>query len=396
MANTNPYPVTDGVDEETLQEILATVRAYVREKVVPRELEIEDTDEIPQVVRDESAEMGLFGWAIPEEFGGLGLNARQDALLSFELGYTTPSYRSLFGTNNGIAGQVLVNYGTDEQKQEWLPKIASGEAIASFALTEADAGSDPSGLTTKAVKDGDDYVINGAKRFITNAAMSDVLMVFARTDPNATGSKGISVFLVPTKAEGVTVGPKDKKMGQAGAWTSEIFFDDVRVPSASLVGGEEEVGFRAAMASLNKGRLHIGAICVGQATRILDDTIEHAKNAQQGGRPIADFQLVQAMLADMYADLQSARALVLASAQRWDEGTDRKLGPSSSKLVASEMLGRVADLGVQVHGGMGYMRETSVERFYRHARLFRIYEGTSEIQKLVIARQLLKGAHKQK
>ena len=396
MANTNPYPVTDGVDEETLQEILATVRAYVREKVVPRELEIEDTDEIPQVVRDESAEMGLFGWAIPEEFGGLGLNARQDALLSFELGYTTPSYRSLFGTNNGIAGQVLVNYGTDEQKQEWLPKIASGEAIASFALTEADAGSDPSGLTTKAVKDGDDYVINGAKRFITNAAMSDVLMVFARTDPNATGSKGISVFLVPTKAEGVTVGPRDKKMGQAGAWTSEIFFDDVRVPSASLVGGEEEVGFKAAMASLNKGRLHIGAICVGQATRILDDTIEHAKNAQQGGRPISDFQLVQAMLADMYADLQAARSLVLDSAQRWDESTDRKLGPSSSKLVASEMLGRVADLGVQVHGGMGYMRETSVERFYRHARLFRIYEGTSEIQKLVIARQLLKGAHKQK
>ncbi|MGO1397373.1 MAG: acyl-CoA dehydrogenase family protein [Brevibacterium yomogidense] len=396
MAHTNPYPVTEGVDEETLQEILATVRAYVREKVVPRELEIEDTDEIPQVVREESAEMGLFGWAIPEEFGGLGLNARQDALLSFELGYTTPSYRSLFGTNNGIAGQVLVNYGTDEQKQEWLPKIASGEAIASFALTEADAGSDPSGLTTKAVKDGDDYVINGAKRFITNAAMSDVLMVFARTDPNAQGSKGISVFLVPTTTDGVTVGPKDKKMGQAGAWTSEIFFDDVRVPSASLVGGEEEVGFKAAMASLNKGRLHIGAICVGQATRILDETIEHAKNAQQGGRPIADFQLVQAMLADMYADLQSARALVLDSARRWDEGTDRKLGPSSSKLVASEMLGRVADLGVQVHGGMGYMRETSVERFYRHARLFRIYEGTSEIQKLVIARQLLKGAHKQK
>ena len=394
MAESNPYPTTDGVDGETLQEILATVRAYVREKVVPRELEIEETDEIPQEIRDESAEMGLFGWAIPEEFGGLGLNARQDALLAFELGYTTPSYRSLFGTNNGIAGQVLVNYGTDEQKQEWLPKIASGEAIASFALTEADAGSDPSGLTTKAVKDGDDYVINGSKRFITNAAMSDVLMVFARTDPNATGSKGISVFLVPTASEGVTVGPRDKKMGQAGAWTSEIFFDDVRVPSAYLVGGEEEVGFRAAMASLNKGRLHIGAICVGQATRILDDTIEHAKNAQQGGRPIADFQLVQAMLADCYTELQAARSLVLDSAQRWDDGTDRKLGPSSSKLYASEMLGRVADRGVQVHGGMGYMRETSVERFYRHARLFRIYEGTSEIQRLVIARQLIKGAHK--
>ena len=199
MADTNPYPVTPGVDEETLGSILDTVRSYVREKVIPRELEIEETNEIPREIRDESAEMGLFGWAIPEEFGGLGLNAEQDALLSFELGYTTPSYRSLFGTNNGIAGQVLVNYGTDEQKQEWLPKIASGEVVASFALTEADAGSDPSGLTTRAVKDGDDYVINGAKRFITNAALSDVLMVFARTDPSAQGSKGISVFLVPTR-----------------------------------------------------------------------------------------------------------------------------------------------------------------------------------------------------
>ena len=335
MADTNPYPVTPGVDEETLGSILDTVRSYVREKVIPRELEIEETNEIPREIRDESAEMGLFGWAIPEEFGGLGLNAEQDALLSFELGYTTPSYRSLFGTNNGIAGQVLVNYGTDEQKQEWLPKIASGEVVASFALTEADAGSDPSGLTTRAVKDGDDYVINGAKRFITNAALSDVLMVFARTDPSAQGSKGISVFLVPTQADGVTVGPSDKKMGQAGALTSEIFFDDVRVPSASLVGGEEEVGFRAAMASLNKGRLHIGAICVGQATRILDDTIEHAKNAKQGGRPIADFQLVQAQLADCYTELRAARALVLDAARRWDAGTDRKLGPSTSKLYAS-------------------------------------------------------------
>ena len=396
MADTNPYPVTPGVDEETLGSILDTVRSYVREKVIPRELEIEETNEIPREIRDESAEMGLFGWAIPEEFGGLGLNAEQDALLSFELGYTTPSYRSLFGTNNGIAGQVLVNYGTDEQKQEWLPKIASGEVVASFALTEADAGSDPSGLTTRAVKDGDDYVINGAKRFITNAALSDVLMVFARTDPSAQGSKGISVFLVPTQADGVTVGPSDKKMGQAGALTSEIFFDDVRVPSASLVGGEEEVGFRAAMASLNKGRLHIGAICVGQATRILDDTVEHAKNAKQGGRPIADFQLVQAQLADCYTELRAARALVLDAARRWDDGSDRKLGPSTSKLYASEMLGRVADRGVQVHGGMGYMRETSVERFYRHAPLFRIYEGTSEIQRLVIARQLIKGAHLQK
>ena len=250
-------------------------------------------------------------------------------------------------------------------------------------------------MTTKAVKQEDgSYIINGAKRFITNAAMSDVLMVFARTDLSVVGSKGISVFLVPTQMEGVTVGPHDKKMGQAGAWTSEIFFDDVVVGPEALIGGEEEKGFYAAMASLNKGRLHIAAMCVGQATRILDESVEHAKVAKQGGQAIGEFQLVQAMLAESYAELTAARAMVLEAAKRWDDGTDRKLGPSSCKLFASEMLGRVADRGVQIFGGMGYMRETAVERFYRHARLFRIYEGTSEIQKLVIARQLIKGAHK--
>ncbi|WP_349829057.1 acyl-CoA dehydrogenase family protein [Brevibacterium litoralis] len=380
------------MDDSDLTEILSAVREFVAEQVIPRELEIEDNDAFPEDIIEASKEMGLYGWAIPEEFGGLGMNAYQDALLAMELGYTTPSFRSLFGTNNGIAGQVLVNYGTDEQKAEWLPKIASGEVVASFALTEPDAGSDPSGLTTKAVKDGDDYVINGAKRFITNAAMSDVLITFARTDPNATGSKGISVFLVPTAAEGVTVGPHDKKMGQAGAWTSEIFFDDVRVAASALIGGEEEKGFYAAMASLNKGRLHIASICVGQATRVLDEMIEHSKVAKQGGRPIGDFQLVQAHIAESYTELRAARAMVLEAAQRWDDGSDKKIGPSSCKLFASEMLGRVADRGVQVFGGMGYMRETTIERFYRHARLFRIYEGTSEIQKIVVARQLNKGA----
>lgn len=382
------------MDNVDLKDVLATVRGFVRERVIPIELEIEDTDRIPDSIREESAQMGLFGWAIPEEFGGLGLNAYQDALLAFELGYTTPAFRSLFGTNNGTAGQVLVNYGTDEQKAHWLPRIASGQVVASFALTEPDAGSDPSGLTTRAIKQDDgSYVISGSKRFITNAAMSDVLMVFARTDLSASGSKGISVFLVSTKAEGVSVGSHDKKMGQAGAWTSEIFFDDVRVDGEALIGGEEERGFYAAMASLNKGRLHIAAMCVGQATRILDESVDHAKVAKQGGKTISEFQLVQAMLAESYTELAAARAMVLAAAQRWDDGTDRKLGPSSCKLFASEMLGRVADRGVQIFGGMGYMRETAVERFYRHARLFRIYEETSEIQKLVIARQLLKGAH---
>lgn len=380
------------MDDSDLNAVLGVVRAFVRERVVPIELEVEDNDAFPPQLIEDSAQLGLFGWAIPEEHGGLGLNAEQDARLALELGYTTPAFRSLFGTNNGIAGQVLVNYGTHQQQREWLPKIASGQVVASFALTEPEAGSDPSGLRTRAVKEGDEYVINGTKRFITNAEMSDVLIVFARTDPAATGTKGISVFLVPTAAPGVTVGPHDHKMGQAGAWTSEVFFDDVRVGAEALIGGEEEAGFRAAMASLNKGRLHIAAICVGQMSRIIDETIAYATEAKQGGEPIARFQLVQAMLADNYADYAASRALVLDSAQRWDEGVDRKLGPSTSKLFASEALGRVADRGVQILGGMGYMRESAVERFYRAARLFRIYEGTSEIQRTVIARQLVRAA----
>ncbi|MFT4030538.1 MAG: acyl-CoA dehydrogenase, partial [Protaetiibacter sp.] len=289
------------------------------------------------------------------------------------------------------AGQVLVNYGTEEQRRTWLPRLASGDVIASFALTEADAGSDPSGMRTTAVKDGDVYRINGSKRFITNAQLAQVLVVFARTDPSTAGTtKGISAFLVDTDAPGVTIGPHDKKMGQAGAWTSELFFDDVVVGADRLIGGQEEVGFHAAMASLAKGRLHISAICVGQAQRILDESVAHAANARQGGRPIGTFQLIQAMIGESYAELRAARALALDAARDFQDGTDRKLGPSASKLFASEMLGRVADRGVQIHGGLGYMRSVPVERFYRAARLFRIYEGTSEIQKLVMARHLLK------
>lgn len=378
------------MEPEDFSEILTAIRQFVREQVIPLEEQIAQEDRIPDELVEASRELGLFGWAIPEEYGGLGFNAVEDVKLAMELGYTTPSFRSLFGTNNGIAGQVLVNYGTEEQKQEWLPKLASGDVIASFALTEAEAGSDPSGLRTTADKEGDTYRINGAKRFITNAQLSQLLIVFARTDRNATGTKGISAFLVDTNAPGVTVGPPDQKMGQEGAWTSEIFFDDVVVGTDRLIGGAEEVGFRAAMASLAKGRLHIGAICVGQSQRIIDESVAYAAEAKQGGKPIGTFQLIQAMIAESYAELRAAKALVLDAAEDFEHGTDRKLGPSASKLFASEALGRIADRGVQIHGGLGYMRSVPVERFYRAARLFRIYEGTSEVQKLVIARHLLK------
>jgi acyl-CoA dehydrogenase len=370
-------------------DVLDAVRRFVRTKVVPREDEIEETDAIPADIRRAATQMGLFGYTLPAEYGGLGATLSQDVRLAFEFGYTTPAFRSLFGTNNGIAGQVLVSSGTDEQKQRWLPRLAEG-AIASFALTEAEAGSDPSGLTTKAIRDGDGYVLSGVKRFITNAPLADLFVVFARTDPAARGTRGISVFLVDAGLHGVRVGPRDRKMGQAGAWTAEVLFDQVRVPSTALVGGQEGAGFAAAMRSLVRGRVHIAAICVGMADRLLAESVSYAKSARQGGQPIGEFQLVQAMLAEIKTGAYAGRAMVAEAARNYDSAADRRIGPSAAKLFCSEMVGRAADLAVQVHGGLGYMRGIPVERMYRDARLFRIYEGTSEIQKLIIGRALVR------
>ena len=371
--------------------IIQTVREFIAGEVIPREDEIEETDAIPQVLRDGAQELGLFGYALPEEYGGLGFTMSEEVRLSFELGRTAPAFRSMFGTNNGIAGQTISNYGTEAQKRKWLPAL-SGGAVACFALTEAEAGSDPSGLRSRARRDGDAYVINGTKRYITNAELSDLLVVFARTNPEAEGTKGISAFLVEKGTPGLEIGPHDAKMGQRGAWTSEVYFDDMRVPCDALIGGEEEVGFRAAMQSLAKGRLTIGALCVGMAERIIDEATFHAANSRQGGRPIGDFQLVQALLAESQTEARAGRALALSAAEAFDTGTDTREGPATTKLFCSEMLGRVADRGVQVLGGLGYMRTVPIERFYRDARLYRIYEGTSEIQKLIIARQMLSRA----
>ncbi|MHA6800210.1 acyl-CoA dehydrogenase family protein [Bounagaea algeriensis] len=377
------------MDSELFDDVLRTVRDFVRSEVIPCEDEIEAADAIPQRLRDTAAEMGLFGFALPEEYGGLGLSTSEDVRLAMELGYTTPALRSMFGTNNGIAGQVLVGFGTEEQRKQWLPRLASGDAIASFALTEDGAGSDPSRVRTRAVRDGDDYVLTGTKRFITNAPEADVLVVFARTNENVAPHKGISVFLVETGRSGVRIGQPDAKMGQSGAHTAEVFFDDVRIPAESLVGGEEDTGFGAAMASLTRGRLHIAALCVGMATRILDEAVQYAATSEQGGAPIGRFQLVQAQLAESQAELYAGRSMVLEAAREFDSGTDARMAPSSAKLFCSEMVSRVADRAVQVHGGSGYMRGVAVERFYRDSRVFRIYEGTSEVQKLIIAKQLL-------
>jgi acyl-CoA dehydrogenase len=335
--------------------------------------------------------MGLFGYALPEEYGGLGVTMSEDVQLAFEFGYTTPAFRSLFGTNNGIAGQVIARFGTDEQKKKYLPRLAAGELIGSFALTEAEAGSDPAGLRTTARRDGDQWVINGSKRFITNAPIADLFVVFARSNPDERGGRGISSFVVETTTPGVTVGPKDKKMGQAGAWTAEVFFDDVRVPAEALIG-EEDRGYSKALTVLSRGRLHIAALCVGMAQRVLDESVAYAATAKQGGAPIGRFQLVQGMLADMHAELLAGRSMVREVAAGYDSGEDTSVGPSSAKLFCTEMVGRAVDSAVQVHGGMGYLRTTPVERFYRDARLFRLYEGTSEVQRVIIAGALLREA----
>ncbi len=379
------------MDAEDFDAVLKTVRRFVREEVVPREEAIADNDEVPQELWDAAREMGLFGFAIPEEYGGLGISMSQEVRLAIELGWTTPAFRSMFGTNNGIGGQVILLDGTDEQKQHYLPRIASGEYVTSFALTEPEAGSDPSAIATTAVKDGDEYVLNGTKRFITNAPIADLFMVFARTNPDDKGPGGISTFVVPKDTPGLSTGPRDKKMGQSGAWTSEVFFTDARVPASSLVGGVEGSGFGTAMKALARGRLHIGSLSVGIAQRLIEEMVEYARNRRQSGRAIGEFQLIQGLIADSYTEMYAGRAMVAEAAKNYDSGTDRRLGPSAAKYFCTEMVGRVADRAVQVFGGMGYIRGVTVERFYRDVRVFRLYEGTSQIQQTIIARSLLRG-----
>ncbi len=376
------------MEVEEFDAVLRTVREFVREVVVPAEDQIEETDDMPASIRDQAKAMGLFGYAIPEKHGGLGLTMSEEVRLAFELGWTTPSFRSMFGTNNGIAGQVVNNIGTQEQKQHYLPRFATGELVASFALSEPEAGSDPSWMRTTARLDGTEWVISGQKQFITNATRADVFMVFARTSGERGTTQGISVFVVPADAAGVSVGPNDHKMGQRGSSTAEVSFDGVRVAADTLVGGVEGVGFVAAMRSLAKGRLHIAAICVGLGQRLLHESIQWATTSRQGDTRIADYQLVQGMLADCHTEIYAGRAMVLEAARSYDDGSDQRLAPSATKLFCSEMVGRVADHAVQIHGGMGYMRSVPVERFYRDARLFRLYEGTSEVQRTIIARAL--------
>ena len=381
-------------DPETLQILLDSIRQFVNEALIPRENEVAETDSMPADIVEQMKEMGLFGLTIPEEFGGLGVTMEEEVNIAFELGRTSPAFRSYIGTNNGIGSIGILLDGTEEQKARYLPKLAAGEFLSSFCLTEPDSGSDAASLKTTAVRDGEFYVINGTKRFITNAPQAGIFTVMARTSREIKGAGGISSFIVEADTPGVTVGKRDHKMGQKGAHTADVIFENVRVPAGNLIGGKEGVGFKTAMKVLDKGRLHIAALSVGAAERMLADSLQYAIERKQFGQPIAEFQLIQGMLADSKAEIYAARCMVLDAARKRDEGLNVSTEASCAKMVATEMCGRVADRGVQIHGGAGYVSEYAIERFYRDVRLFRLYEGTTQIQQVIIARNMIREAQR--
>lgn len=376
-------------DQDTINELLSGLRRFVNERLIPLEAKVSEDDAIPDDVLREMRELGLFGLSIPEEFGGLGLSMEGECRAMFEFCRCSPAFRSAFGTNVGIGSQGLVMFGSEEQKRKWLPGIASGDIVTSFALTEPEAGSDSGSVRTRAEFKGDHYVLNGSKRYITNAARASLFTVMARTNPDVKGGAGVSAFIVPRELEGVSVGKPEKKMGQQGAHIHDVNFDNVKVPVENRLG-EEGQGFRVAMQVLDRGRLHISAVCVGVAERLIEECVRYAAERKQFGQPIASFQMIQAMLADSRTETNAARAMVLEAARKRDAGGDVTMDAACAKVFASEMVGRVADRAVQIFGGSGYVADHGIERFYRDVRIFRLYEGTSEIQRIIIAREMMK------
>ena len=384
------------LDAESFDILLSTIQRFVLERLMPAEDYLEEHDAVPDDIVEDMKQMGLFGLTVPEEFDGIGLSVSQEVLVNYELGRTASAFRSVFGTNIGIGSQGILMDGTPEQKREFLPKVASGELVMSFALTEPDAGSDAAALKTRAELDGDHYVLNGTKRFITNAPRAGAFTLMART--GGTGAGGVSSFIVPADLPGIKLGKADKKMGQRGTKTCDVILENVRVPAANIIGGVPCQGFKTAMKVLDRGRLNISAVSCGLASRIIDEARTYARDRKQFGKAIGEFQLIQAMLADSQAELLAAWALVQDVAKRFDakaphvSDPDVSMRVSCAKLFATEMVGRVADRGVQIHGGAGYINEYPVERFYRDARLLRLYEGTTQIQQIIIGRELLRTA----
>ncbi|MGA7816706.1 acyl-CoA dehydrogenase family protein [Caballeronia sp.] len=386
------------LDSESFDLLLAAVQRFIRERLVPAENTVEELDDVPADIIEDMKTMGLFGLSIPEEYGGIGLSMAQECAVAYELGQTALAFRSVFGTNVGIGSQGILMDGTQAQKSEFLPRVASGELIMSFALTEPDAGSDAAAVKTRGelVKDagGDYYILNGTKRFITNAPRAGAFTLMARTDGD--GANGISAFIVPSNLPGLSLGKPDKKMGQRGTKTCDVVLDNVRLPAASIIGGVPGKGFKTAMKVLDRGRLHVSALACGLAQRVLQESVAYAKERRQFGQRIGDFQLVQAMLADSQAELYAGWSMVQDCALRYDakpvgqSDPDVSMRASCAKMFCTEMAGRVADRGVQVHGGAGYINEYKVERFYRDVRLLRLYEGTTQIQQLIIGRELMR------
>ena len=380
------------LDRATLDRFLETVDAFVAERLIPAEAEVDATDRLPDGLVREMKDLGFFGLTVPEEYGGLGLDPPGEAEVAWAIGHAAPAFRSAFGTNATIGSQGLAIDGTEEQKRRYLPKMASGEIVASFALTEPGAGSDAASLTTRADRDGDGYVLNGVKRFITNAPIAGVFTVMARTNPEERGARGVSAFIVEADAPGLRLGRPENKMGQKGAHVCDVILEDCRVPGDALIGGVEGRGFKTAMKALDRGRLHLAATCCGLADRLIRESVGFALERRQFGRPIAEFQLVQAMLADSRTEHDVAWALVRDAARRAGEGEPITRLGAEAKYYASEMVGRVADRAVQIHGGSGYIDDHAVARLYRDVRIYRLYEGTSQIQQLVIARDMLREA----
>ncbi|MEM7405195.1 MAG: acyl-CoA dehydrogenase family protein [Pseudomonadota bacterium] len=363
---------------------------FVRDKLVPLEAEVDETGVIPDSALTEMREMGMAGLSIPAEFGGSGLTVEEKVRMAFVLGWTTPVFHRRYGPNDGPAYGIL-HAGTEAQKNAYLPRLASGEWTGSFALTEPEAGSDAGSLRTTALKDGNEFVLNGNKRFITNAPHADIFMVMARSDPSARGASGVSAFLVEADSPGLHVAPADRKMGLNGNDTADVTFSDCRIPASAQIGGPGE-GFKLAMRRLDIVRIEAAALAVGNARRLIQESLDYATGRQQFGQPISGFQLVQAMLADSEAQAYAAETMVIDAARRFDAGESVSTEAACCKLFATEMVGHVADHAVQIQGGAGFMRASAVERFYRDVRVYRIYDGTNQIQKLVIARNLLKAA----
>jgi len=378
------------MSETEFDKYLIKVRQFTQKRLRPNEYRLEEENRIPEEIVQEIRDIGLFGISIPKRYGGLCLTMEQQVLLTFEFTQASAVYRSRFSTTIGLCSQCILDYGTEDQRSEYLPKMASGEITGAFALTEPEAGSDAGSLTTSAVRHGDGYIINGTKRYITNAPEADIFFVMARTNPDVSGSAGVSAFIIDSDTPGIKVGEIPRMLGQIGSHVTEVYFTDCRVPKTALVGGIEGNGLKTALRGINHARTHVAATCVGQAIRLLEEALHYAKTRIQFKRPISEFQSVQNLLADSRAEIYAAKCMTLESARRFDAGEIPVTDICCSKYFASEMVSRVADRAVQIFGGAGYMESNDIARLYRDARLFRIFEGTSQIQQYNIARQMIK------